>query len=347
MWLLGAIGLLALWRAGRDPVPARRDGARWLVGALVVGGVLFLPWVPTMLYQAANTGTPWGDRYLPASVVVVTLVDFAGARFGAAQFLSYLLVTAGLAGLMVRVDPDGRSVIAGRPQPRVRTEFVVTGLALGLGSSAAILSSNTFASRYAAIVFALFVLIVAAGLCLLRSSAVVAVALAGVVGLSLYGGIGEAASNRSQSGEVAAAIAADVARRGVPDSSVVVVACPDQLAVSLQRELDALRAGGVPAGDGDVVAYPGAGDPRFVDWVDYAERNAEAEPAVFVARLGDVVADDATIYLYSNATYRTVESKCDQLLGALAPGRPVEQLVVGDPDRNYEFGDLRVLGPRS
>ena len=97
IWLLAALGLVALWRAWRDR-PERRLGARWLIGALVVGGLLFLPWLPTMLYQTANTGTPWGTRFGPASVIVISVVDFAGARFGAAALLTYLLVPARAAG---------------------------------------------------------------------------------------------------------------------------------------------------------------------------------------------------------------------------------------------------------
>ena len=92
MWLLAAVGLLALWRAWRDEDPQRRTGARLLVAALVVGGILFLPWVSALLYQSAHTGTPWGEHYGPASVVVITIVDFAGAKYGVAHLLTYLLV---------------------------------------------------------------------------------------------------------------------------------------------------------------------------------------------------------------------------------------------------------------
>jgi hypothetical protein len=57
-YIAGLLAALALlwWQA--DP-PARRRVAR--DGALLVGGALalWLPWVPTFLYQALNTGAPW------------------------------------------------------------------------------------------------------------------------------------------------------------------------------------------------------------------------------------------------------------------------------------------------
>ncbi|MGB6059460.1 MAG: glycosyltransferase family 39 protein, partial [Microthrixaceae bacterium] len=92
MWLLVAVGLLALWRSWRESDPVRRVGARYLVGALVGGSILFIPWLSALLYQSSHTGTPWGDSYGPASVIVITILDFAGGRFGVAQLLTYFLV---------------------------------------------------------------------------------------------------------------------------------------------------------------------------------------------------------------------------------------------------------------
>ena len=37
-----------------------RQGAPWAaLIAVMVGGLLFVPWVPTFVYQAKHTGTPW------------------------------------------------------------------------------------------------------------------------------------------------------------------------------------------------------------------------------------------------------------------------------------------------
>jgi len=116
MWLLAAVGLCALWTAVKAREPRRRTGARLLVGGLVLGGVLFLPWMPSLMYQSAHTGTPWGERFGPASVVVISIVDFAGARHGAAQLLSYLLVPLVLMATTVIIMSGTRPPGATRPE---------------------------------------------------------------------------------------------------------------------------------------------------------------------------------------------------------------------------------------
>jgi hypothetical protein len=58
-------------------------------------------------------------------------------------------------------------------------------------------------------------------------------------------------------------------------TSPIIVACPDQLGPALGRAL--LRRS--PSGWPKVVPFPDAGNPDLVDWVDYKQRNAAAEPA--------------------------------------------------------------------
>ena len=359
MWLLAGVGLLALWRAWRSPTPEQRTGARLLVGALIAGGVLFLPWVPALLYQSANTGTPWGQRFGPASVVVVSIVDFAGARHGAAQLLSYVLVPLVLmastvrivsrASMPVRGVEDGQSdrarrwdslVIDSAFAPRIRNELLVMGLAMGVGWLAAFATNNTFASRYAAIIYPLFVLCVAAGLAVVRQPLVTTLLLASVLTLSFFGAVGEIRFARSQTDDIVTDIVDDIAEKGV--ERPVVIACPDQLGVALQRQVDQQLGD-----DTEVIPYPTAGDPHFVDWVDYGERNTASDPEQFVAELGERLPADATVYLVASTTYRTFEGKCEQLIATLNRDRDLTQLQASTPDDHDETGDLMVLRPRT
>lgn len=50
--------LIGLWRGK----PQIRRGCKWSLVGLVGGAILFLPWLPTFLYQSKHTGTPWGSR---------------------------------------------------------------------------------------------------------------------------------------------------------------------------------------------------------------------------------------------------------------------------------------------
>ena len=338
MWLLAAVGLVALWRAWRARSAEQRSGARLVAGALVAGGVLFLPWVPVLLYQSANTGTPWGQRFGPASVIVVSVVDFAGSRHGAAQLLSYALVALIVAAATVRIA--GSDLVIGRPvAPRVRGELVVIGLTMGVGWATAFATNNTFASRYVAVIFPLFVVSVAAGIALARSPRVTVALLAVVVGLSAFGVVGEIRYSRTQTEPVVADIAADIEANDV--DAAVVIACPDQLGVALQRQIDQQLDDGT-----EVIPYPAAGDPRFVDWVDYGERNAASDPVQFVEDLGERLPPQATLYVVSNTTYRTFEGKCEQLMGALGADRVATVMVPSAPDDHEEPANLLVLRPQ-
>jgi mannosyltransferase len=142
--------------------------------------------------------------------------------------------------------------------------------------------------------------------------------LAGAVPVALDAG-------RTEAPVIAAALRAE-ARPGD-----VVVYCPDQLGPAVSRLL--------PGGLAQEV-YPTGGPPARVDWVDYAERNRRAAPAVF-ARSVSARAGDGVVWLVSQAGYRTYQGRCEALAQTLTNlrGYPL-QLV--QPDRLYfEQAELR------
>jgi len=348
LWLIGTVGLVALWQSVRGRTPATRTGARWSVGALVGGGVLFLPWLPTMLYQSAHTGTPWGKPFRPTTMLLVALVDFAGGSFAEAQLLSYLLVGLVVAGLVVRTvrTPAPHLVLGGRPQPRVRTEVGILLVTLGVAWAVSLVSSGTFASRYASVVYPLFLAAVAAGMALARSPRTTAVLLAVVLAGSSVACVVEVGTDRSQSGVVAERLLADEQRQAAASGAAVppvVVVCPDQLGPSMGRAL-ARRS---PSGWPEIVPFPSGGDPERVDWVDYKERNAAADPARFVADLTKDLSAQTPVYLAYNTSYKTFEGKCEGLAAALAQDRDAELLVAGDADNFFEGFSLTAFRPRS
>lgn len=343
MWLLAAVGLLALWRAWRETDPARRNGARYLIGALVGGGVLFLPWLSTLMYQSSHTGTPWGDRYGPASVLVISIVDFAGGRFGVAQLLTYLLVPLVLVALFVTIkskSPSDEMVIQTVPVPRIRTEIAIFGLTLAIGWAAAAASGNTFSSRYTSVVFPLFVIGVGAGLAVFRQRFVASILLLALVAMGLFGAVGAARSDRSQNGQLAEAIVTDTATSGTKS---VVIACPDQLGVSLQRELE--HRAPETLGRQEVLPYPQGGSPDFIDWVDYGKRNEASSPSTFLDRFRDRIPTDATVYLVTSTQYRTFEGKCEGLITLLGEGRRASNPIAMNTDGLDESAGLWIFRP--
>src|SRR5918996_342348 len=76
IYLLAATGLVLAARWWWRPQQRGKTGRAIL--AVAAGGLLFLPWLPGFLYQAANTGTPWGEPFRPTAIVLTTLEDLGG-----------------------------------------------------------------------------------------------------------------------------------------------------------------------------------------------------------------------------------------------------------------------------
>lgn len=321
IWLLGATGAWLLWTAWRaDQVEVRR-GARLGAIALVVAGVAFLPWVPVLLDQLARTGTPWSDPFRPSAALAVSVLDLAGGPLASETVLG----AAGLAALLLlgltgRATAPGRIDLDLRTRPELRPEVVVAGGALLAGGTVAWLTGGGFASRYAAVAVPALVVVAGAGAAVVtgsvRRTLLVGLLAVGLLGISVVGAVDQ----RSQAEGAAAAIAA---RAGDDD---LVVVCPDQLGPSLRRYLpESIEA----------VRYPDLGDPRLVDWRDYAERNDAVDPVAVAARVGER-AGGATIWLVWTGGYRTLEGDCERLATALGADRPTEVVLAGDGEEHFE-----------
>ncbi len=343
LWLGAATAIVVMVIGWRSVDADRARGAWKTLGAMALGLVLFIPWLPTMLYQSSHTGTPWGEVFRPATILVVTITDFVGGGFGELQIMSYVLVVAVTVAVFgILRTRSGQQVVefSSTPSVRIGAELSVLLLAMGIGWAASVVSSSTYASRYAAIVAPLFVLCCAAGLAMVRSRRATTVVTALVCTALVVGVCAEVVSDRTQAGVTADAIGADVATTGSTEVPIV-IACPDQLAPATLR---ALENRGI---DARVVPFPG-GDPRFVDWVDYSERNAAADPAAFVEDTLSDTDPDTPVYAVINTTYITLEGKCEGVLAAMgADGSSVENLVEADADNFFEGMSLWVRRPTS
>jgi mannosyltransferase len=144
----GGAWLVLLARAAPD-VRARllRDGMVAFGGALV----LYLPWVPTMLYQASHTGAPWSTA--PS---VSALLGVPGQLLGTmAQGVLALTAGAGVAALLARRE-DGRA----------RTALALLGVGVATILLAWVVSqaSPAWANRYLAVGLSPILLAAAGGL---------------------------------------------------------------------------------------------------------------------------------------------------------------------------------------
>lgn len=311
LFLLGAVvGLLVLqaWRARRTGRGAA--GPLRLAAAVAAGAVLFVPWLPAFLAQAGATGTPWASPSRPLPALFLSLADWGGGPQGEAMFLGFSLFLLAVLALLGRPIGRGRIELDLGSRPVARAEWAVVTTTMALGVVASFASGSAFASRYTSVIHPLVILLAGLGVLVLpsRIQRLAVVGVLGIVGLAF--GVVNLVTDRTQAGQLAAAIEAGA---GPED---LVVYCPDQLAPGTSRLLD-----GSPRG----ITFPDAGDPRFVDWVDYRAGILGADSAAF-AQAAAERAGPGDIWLVWSSEYHGVEGVCegvvDELL-ALRPGRSV------------------------
>jgi len=286
-------------------------GVRVLI-AVPCGGLLFLPWLPSFLFQARHTGTPWA----PAPTwhdAVGTLRQWAGP--GAAGLALALL----LAVLALWALP--------RPPARYLLLLGLGALVLGLLVSRA--QGSGYALRYSAPVAAAVLLVPALGAARLggrrAAAALAAVALLGLA-VAVFSPL---LGSRTQAHATAALLRAHL-RPGD-----LVLYCPDQLGPAVDRLL--------PPGTDEVV-YPTMGAPQRVDWVDYAARNAAGSPSAFAASASARAA--GAVWLVRADGYRTFGDQCAELDRALVALRG-PAVVLQEPASSGEAESLASYAPVS
>ncbi|MEY2453805.1 MAG: mannosyltransferase [Acidimicrobiaceae bacterium] len=335
LWLVAATIAVLAWRARQTSSADRRRTVR-VVAAVVVGGLFLVPWLNVIRDQSAHTGTPWASPVRPTTLVTTTLQDFGGGDFAEGLLLGWTLGVLFAVGLVARPIDEYRLEIDVRTTPTVRREAAVVGLTVAIATIAGYVTDTTFATRYAAILFPLFLLVAAVGLTKFIGVAARGVLVAALLALGVVGGVHNVITDRTQAGKITAAIRAEA------QPGDVVLICPDQLGPSIHRLL--------PSSLGlTQLSYPTLSDPSLVDWRDYADRNAAADPVAIadevVARAGSA----HSVWLVDDGGYKTFGGQCESVeseLGAkLGSGRV---LVVNDGDTYFEHASLiRFAGPAS
>jgi hypothetical protein len=305
--------LFQAWRGRR----AWRSGAIRSLGAMVVGGITFLPWVPTFLFQSSHTGTPWAT---PASfaAMVNAVGSFAGGStsqgraLGLAFFALSGLALFGVATDRLHISLDIRTRHRGRP-----LAVIVAGT-LALAVIGGLVTTSAFDARYASVVFIPLILLVSLGLVVFQDRHVRAGVLAACVVLGLAAAVPNVWTDRTQAGQVADAIM----QSGQPGD--VVAYCPDQLGPAVQRLL--------PPGEFKQVTFPRAESPDVINWIDYAAAVRASSPLAFSQRLEALAAGGHQIFVVWAPGYQAFGVRCEGVVQSLqgAPGYHATGLVVGE-----------------
>src|SRR6185295_7782174 len=250
LYTVAAVGAVLAWPAWRGE---ERAAARRALFSMMAGSLLFVPWIPVLLYQSAHTGAPWGNTGRGLRTVIDSLGVLVSGYRDAGPVP--LIVALGLITLAVFGRAVGRRRfeldLVGREPGRTLAVLTFGGLLLAVAVSD--LTGQAYVPRYASIVFPGVILLIAVGVASfgdarLRLATLVAMGIIGILGIQPV-----MAFERTQAASVARHLRAEA------QPGDVVTYCPDQLGPSVSRLL--------PANLGlTQLTYPRATGPTFVDW---------------------------------------------------------------------------------
>lgn len=310
-----------------------RGPCRKALLSMVAAAVLFLPWMPTFVYQMLHTGTPWAPA-VQAQVLLDTIFDWAG-RASTGALLGLVLLFAAFVGLTARPAGDGLHVdLKGRVPGRYLAAVWLGPLVLAY--IVATYGGSAYVERYTGISLPAFLLLAALGLGLLPNRRLVATLLAIASITGLVGGASLARGERTQAGQIAAKIG-EQARPGD-----VVAYCPDQLGPAVHRSL---TRRGISPGVVKEIAFADRLGPSMVDWVDYAQRMERASATDFATQVDELAGRDASIYFVRADGYRTLEGTCGAISDQLTSLRD-RTVQVGRADDVIEGGTLERFSTR-
>jgi mannosyltransferase len=245
------IGLLPVWRSAEDRRELLRDVLIGFGGA----GLLYAPWLPTLLHQVQHTGAPWLNAPRLGAPVQISKSLLGGGT------VTVTLVLAAGSGLA--------AIVQGRVQDRERRAIVAAAfLCVGTLAVAWLFSqfSPAWTTRYLGVALGPLLLLAALGFA--RAGNL------GLVGLAIVLGIWAVPKTydlRNKSN------AADLRNAAVPmlrEGDLVISMQPEQTPL-IEYHLEEL-------GSAPTLRYAtplgAVEDPNVMDWTDSQERMEDATP---------------------------------------------------------------------
>jgi mannosyltransferase len=268
----GVAWLVLLALAG-GPERARLLRTGLLAYGLVV--LLYLPWLPTALYQAAHTGAPW-SKAPSLAALVSTPARLLGVE---AEIALFLAAGAGLAVLLGRRHA-GRLTAPGRAVVALLLMAVLTIVVAWLASQL----SPAWANRYLSAALAPWLLLCAAGLAYAGRLGLVGLALVAVL-WAIQG----APDQKSNVRDVTQAIAPSLR--------------PGDLVVSTQPEQVSVLNYYLPSGLRYATLTGRVPDVGVTDWRDGVERLKATSPQRDLAPLLDRLPSGSRVALVQPIFY--------------------------------------------
>lgn len=337
LYLLLVIGVLALARWWRQRSRGERPDPL-LVGALVAGAVLWIPWVPIFNEQRLHTGTPWSPA--PGLSDIFTWVDDFTVNQSIPHVISSLhteitlitflvLAFVGVIGVSMATRSSTMSVnLLGAPGVRFLAVVVLGTMLVGMLASH--FDGAAYVPRYAAVIAVPLMFLVGRGIMVFQTPARMLVAIALLSGACLWTDKWGVDVQRSQAGPIAAAL------RSAPAGSIVYV-CPDQLGPSLLRYAPK---------DLTYLGYPRFTDPSIVNWYDYLDAYNRYTPKENALRQAATISASENVYVVRAPNYG-LKQTCWWFAFRLATDlhRSFETIVKLKPNGYYQPMELQQLVP--
>ena len=346
-WSVYLVGMVAIWLVVsivRTRHRGRPQDSPWAaLIAIGVGCLLFVPWLPTFLYQSQHTGTPWSAPPNFSAVInaVTGFTDNQGSTLQTGTNQGRLLAViyfAMLALALFGVGRDQRFIeLDLRTQPRSRgTTFVVVGT-LFAAIAGGIATQSAFSSRYAAVVFLPLLLLISLGTTTLLNPKVRVAVVAVAAAAGLVSSAQNVTTQRTQANAVAAAINAQ-AKPGD-----VIAFCPDQLGPSVYRQIR-------NPSQYTMITFPRRTGPAIVNWVDYSQTVGAANPGAFAQDVLRKVPPGNHVWYVWQPMYQTYGIKCETIASAIINtatknGGGGRNVVVNHIRRYYEPMNLTEFSP--
>jgi hypothetical protein len=236
----------ALWGADR------RRFMRDAVVAFGAVGLAYLPWLPTLAFQAAHTGAPWSLRPRPREAVSV-VADLLGDPHERV-LVALVLVGGPVLWSLLRSRIEGWSAMA------ALALFATVPVALGWTAAQV---SPSWAPRYLAVCAPAILLMAAVGLSLAGARGALALALILVFWIQPFGRL---TGLRTGGGPADRAVVQPLAR------TIAGRVHPGDLVVAMQLEELPVLAYYLPPGLRFATALGPVDDPGVADWRDALDR---------------------------------------------------------------------------
>ncbi|HEX3426023.1 MAG TPA: glycosyltransferase family 39 protein [Acidimicrobiales bacterium] len=295
-----------------DQVDAARAACWSCFLAMLLGSLMFLPWLPSFVFQTLHTGTPWSNAAGLGDILTVLNQYAGGGPWGAALVLTlFALVLLGVFGQSIDRHEVLIRLKARREAHPIAVVFIGTLLVAVVGGT---IAQAAFVGRYTAVVFPLFVLLAALGTTVFADRRTMALVLlwTSCAGLIVAGGA--QVSPRTQAGRVASII------NTYAGPNDVVVYCPDQLGPAASRLIT------VPV---QQFTFPRADPPQRIDWVNYEHAISQANVQEFADNMLNLAAGH-DLWFVENPNYSGTENKCSALMEWFSAKRGNSQLWVSD-----------------